>query len=438
MNFLIIVLIILPTFLFCQTWERTYDNGRGDQGLSVVQTNDGGYIVTGSTIITTDSTNYHFQVYIIRTDNYGDTLWTKIYGGEDWDWGNSIQQTTDGGFIITGATYSPQTQTGDVYLIKTDENGDSLWTRTYGGVYVEVGNSVQQTTDEGYIITGYTRSTGTGSSEVYLIKTNNVGDTLWTKTFGGEENDVGYSVQQTTDGGYIITGYTLSFGVSNFYDIYLIKTDSNGDSLWTKVFNGGSSDIGYSVEQTTDGGYIISGVTWSFGYGNDDVYLIKTDCNGDTLWTKTFGGTAYESGLTSVQQTIDGGYIVTGSTNSFGNGVDDVFLIKTDSDGNTLWTRTFGGTGNDCGRSVHQTIDGGYIITGYTWSFGGNKDDVYLIKTDENGIVTSTIEILIPNSNRKLIKIIDILGKEITTPNKNQPFIEIYDDGSTEKKMINN
>ena len=436
MKYLIIILIITPTFLFSQTWEKTYDNGRGDQGHSVEQTNDGGYIVTGSTIISTDSMNFHFQVYIIKTDNNGDTLWTKIYGGEDWDWGNSIQQTTDGGFIITGATYSLQTQTGDVYLIKTDENGDSLWTRTYGGVYVEVGNSVQQTTDEGYIITGYTRSTGTGSSEVYLIKTDSVGDTLWTKTFGGEENDVGYSVQQTTDGGYIITGYTLSFGVSYYYDVYLIKTDSNGDSLWTKVFNGGSSDMGYSVEQTTDGGYIISGVTWSSGYGENDVYLIKTDCNGDTLWTKTFGGVAHESGLTSVQQTIDGGYIVTGTTTSFGNGVEDVFLIKTDSDGNTLWTRTFGGTGDDCGISVQQTTDGGYIITGYTWSFGTNFDDVYLIKTDENGIVTSTIEIPIPNPNRKLIKTVDLSGREISKPINNQPYVEIYDDGSTEKRVI--
>ena len=436
MKYLIIILIITPTFLFSQTWEKTYDNGRGDQGHSVEQTNDGGYIVTGSTIIWSDSMGFHFQVYIIKTDNNGDTLWTKIYGGEDWDWGNSIQQTTDGGFIITGATYSLQTQTGDVYLIKTDENGDSLWTRTYGGVYVDVGRSVKQTTDDGFIITGYTRSSGTGSSEVYLIKTDSNGDTLWTKTFGGEEDDKGWSVQQTNDGGYIITGYTLSFGVSYYYDVYLIKTDSNGDSLWTKVFNGGSSDMGYSVEQTTDGGYIISGVTWSSGYGNDDVYLIKTDCNGDTLWTKTFGGVAHESGLTSVQQTIDGGYIVTGTTTSFGNGNEDVFLIKTDSDGNTLWTRTFGGTGDDCGISVQQTTDGGYIITGYTWSFGTYYDDVYLIKTDENGIVTSTIEIPIPNSNRKLIKTIDILGKEITTPNKNQSYIEIYDNGTTKKKIV--
>ncbi len=436
MKYLIIILIITPTFLFSQTWEKTYDNGHRDDGHSVEQTNDGGYIVTGSTIIWSDFMASHYKVYIIKTDNNGDTLWTKTYGGEDQHHGNSIQQTTDGGFIITGFTYSLQTQTGDVYLIKTDENGDSLWTRTYGGVYVDVGRSVKQTTDDGFIITGYTRSSGTGSSEVYLIKTDSNGDTLWTKTFGGEEDDKGWSVQQTNDGGYIITGYTLSFGASYYSDVYLIKTDSNGDSLWTKVFNGGSSDLGYSVEQTTDGGYIISGVTWSSGYGNDDVYLIKTDCNGDTLWTKTFGGTAYESGLTSVQQTIDGGYIVTGSTNSFGNGNDDVFLIKTDSDGNTLWTRTFGGTGDDCGISVQQTTDGGYIIVGDTWSFGTNYDDVYLIKTDENGIVTSTIEIPIPNSNRKLIKTIDILGKEITTPNKNQSYIEIYDNGTTKKKIV--
>ena len=224
--------------------------------------------------------------------------------------------------------------------------------------------------DMGYIVAG------SSGLDVYLIKTDPNGNQEWQKTFGGGVRGWGRCVQQTMDGGYIIIGSIFVIGYS---DVCLIKTDANGNQEWEKSFGGSRYDHGSSVQQTSDGGYIIAGTTQSFGAGSPDVYLIKTDSAGNLIWQKSFGGSATDSG-DSVQQTTDGGFIIAGSTYSFGAGRYDVYLIKTDPNGNLLWQKTFGGSGDDQGNSVQQTTDGGYIITGMTTSFGARLGDVYLIK----------------------------------------------------------
>jgi hypothetical protein len=184
-----------------------------------------------------------------------------------------------------------------------------------------------------------------------------------------------------------VAGYTYFFGAASF-DIFLIKTDANGNVQWAKTYGGTSYDWDYSVQQTSDGGYIVAGWTWSFGAGYDDIFLIKTDTNGNIIWAKTYGGTGYEKAF-SVQQTSDGGYIVAGSTSSFGVGGGDLFLIKTDANGNVIWAKTYGGTYDDLAYSVQQTSDGGYIVAGWTNSFGAGGVDIFLIKTDANGNIGS-------------------------------------------------
>jgi hypothetical protein len=429
MKKLLLILLCLPMIGFGQSWEKTFGGTEEDEGNSVQQTTDGGYIITGAT---ESFGNGDVDVYLIKTDGNGDLLWTKTFGGAEEDEGYSVQQTTDGGYIIAGCTRSFGNGYQSVYLIKTDDNGVEQWNQTFGGTDEQWGNSVQQTTDGGYIIIGGTESFGAGERDVYLIKTDGNGDSLWTKTFGGTEEDEGHSVQQTTDGGYIICGDIQSFGNGN-EDCYLIKTNDNGIEQWNQTFGGIVHDGGVAVQQTTDGGYVIAGYTYSFGNGDDDVYLIKTDDNGIEQWNQTFGGSD-EDGAYFVQQTTDGGYVIAGYTYSFGNGDEDVYLIKTDGNGVEQWTKTFGGSDADGGNTVQQTTDGGYVITGWTESFGNGDEDVYLIKTDGNGNVTSTFNIPV-NPNRKLEKVVDILGKE-TKPKTNIPFIEIYDDGTVEKRIV--
>ena len=450
-NLILTLIITLPLTLWGQGWEQTYGGTDNDYGTSVKQTIDGGYIITGYTSSFGNGGDGDFNnrdMWLIKTDVNGNELWSQTYGGIKEDLGNCVQLTQDGGFIITGYTSSfGNFVDSDVYLVKTDFNGNELWSQTFG----ETGDSdgdygyyIQQTQDGGYIITGTTWSNeiSSGSSDVYLIKTDGSGNELWTKTFGGTSEDEGRSVQQTQDGGYIITGDTYSFGNGDGRpDFYLIKTDSNGNEQWSQTYGGSSYDRSNSVQQTQDGGYIITGNTNSPEMntnGGSDVWLIKTDGSGNELWTKTFGGSLIEGGR-SVQQTQDGGYIISGTTwsNEISSGGIDVWLIKTDGDGNELWTKTFGGIEGDGGNSVQQTTDGGYVITGYTSSFGNGGQDVYLIKTDSEGNVetTSTFEIPLPNPNRKLKKTVNLIGQEIKSQT-NTPIIEIFDDGSLEKKLI--
>jgi len=380
--------ICLTSIASAQTsWWRAYGGPGYEDGWSVQQTTDSGYIVTGNT---SSFGAVLCDVYLIKTNASGDTLWTRTYGGTGAYGGSEVRQTADGGYVVAGYSSlgAGTTDSDNVYLIKTDTSGDTLWTRTYGGTSDDVGNSVQQTADGGFIVAGYTFSFGVGTpvySNVYLIKTNGQGDTVWTRTYGGTSNDDGRSVQQTTDGGYIVAGYTTSFGAGND-DVYLIKTNAQGDTLWTRTYGGTSNDDGGSVQQTSDSGYIIAGYTTSFGTGNDDVYLIKTNASGDTVWTRTYGGSNKDVGY-SVRQTTDGGYIIAGYTRSFGAGNGDVYLIKVNGQGDTVWTRTYGGPDDDCSLSARQTADGGYIVTGYANSFGAGNSDLYLIKTDANGNV---------------------------------------------------
>ncbi|MCP4117827.1 MAG: hypothetical protein GY737_20995 [Desulfobacteraceae bacterium] len=368
---------LIDTALQKLSFTANFGGTDDDYGNSVQQTEGGGYIITGWTE-SYGSSESDRDVYLIKTDGIGKKIWSATFGGSDSDYGNSVRQTTDGGYIVAGTTESFVSQGSQVYLIKIDSSGNTIWTKTFGSKYFNSGKYVQQTADGGYIIAGST-SLYDNTSDFYLIKTDGSGNETWSKTYGGTDNYEALSVEQTKDGGYIIAG------PKGYYkEGYLVKTDGSGNETWSKTFGDKAC---YSVHQTTDGGYIIG----ANELGGTDSSLIKTDSSGNETWSATFDGIKFENG-DSVQQTTDGGYIIAGWTSGSelppGSTVwiSDVNLIKTDGSGNEIWSSTFGGKWSDSAHSVQQTADGGYVIAGNTDSYGGGADtNVYLIKTDGNG-----------------------------------------------------
>jgi hypothetical protein len=339
-------------------------------GRSAQQTSDGGYIITGNHHKDNPYEDYdtEYFIFLIKTDAYGDMQWAKSYRIVYIEIPYSVRQTSDGGYIVAGYVCYPYSYCRAL-LIKTDANGNVQWAKTYGGTGNDGASSVQQTSDGGYIVAGNTASFGAGGYDVFLIKTDANGNVQWAKTYGGTNYDGASSVRQTSDGGYIVAGSTISFGVGG-YDVFLIKTDANGNVQWAKTYGGTGHDWAYSVQQTSDGGYILAGGTSPYSTAIYDVLLIKTDANGNVQWAKTYNRGADEH-ATSVQQTSDGGYIVTGRNFS---------LLKTDANGNVQWAKYY----SSYNEFVQQTSDGGYMSLG---SFG---DGPHIIKTDANGNIGSS------------------------------------------------
>ncbi len=356
-------------------WDRTYGGTNEDEVYSVVQTFDGGYALAGYTN-SFGAGNADF--WLVKTDWTGNMMWNKTYGGTEDDLAECVVETGDGGYALAGNTKSFGAGNEDFWFVRTDSAGNMIWNKTYGGTEYERIYSIVQTVDGGYALAGYTNSFGAGNYDSWLVKTDAYGNHEWNQTYGGTGTDYGYSVVQTDDGGYAITGRTNSFGAGN-YDSWLVKTDSAGSMLWNKTYGGAGDDRGKCVVKTCDCGYALAGFTSSFGAGSYDFWLVKTDAYGNMTWNSTYGKANYDVAY-SVVETGDGGYALAGHTYSFGAGTADFWLVKTNSTGNMQWNTTYGGANRDCGYSVVETGDGGYALAGYTYSFGAGNEDFWLIK----------------------------------------------------------
>lgn len=427
-----------------------------EYAYSTQQTMDGGYIMAGAAHSNDgDVSGNHgaFDFWVVKLDALGSIQWQKCLGGTGYEWAYSIQQTTDGGFIVAGRSDSNDGDVSyghgnyDFWVVKLDAFGSIQWQKCLGGTGWDEARSVQQTTDGGYIVAGWTSSNDgdvsgnqTGQSsfligDAWVVKLDGLGNIQWQRCLGGSNADGAYFIRQAADGGYIMVGHTNSNdgdvlgyhasigGLTAAADMWVVKLDSSGTLQWQKCLGG--TDIegaDSSIQQTMDGGYIVAGWTESNdgdvsgNHGHADSWVVKLDAFGDIQWQRCLGGAEWD-GAFAIQQTTDGGYIVAGATYSddgdvSGNhGSQDVWVVKLDALGNIQWQKCMGGTEHDSAQAIQQTGDGGYIMAGGATSVLGNQGTVYawVVKLGPGTVGLNEPELvafsLFPNPARDLVRI---------------------------------
>jgi hypothetical protein len=355
-------------------WSKHFGGPYNEKGASCRTTTDSSVVLLGSTY------SYgagDWDIYLLKLNNIGDTVWTRTYGGDSTEYGYDMQVTPDRGFIVVGCTRSSGAGRKDVYLLKLDSLGLLEWSKTFGGSGDDEGLSVRRTFDGGYIVCGTTNSFGHGYTDVYLLKIDASGNLVWSKTYGGAGGDTGSAVRQAPDSGFIIIGTTGSFG-TGYSSIYAVRADKNGDSVWATTYGGARADLGYTVENTSDGGFIFGGATVPTGAGYYDAYLVKTDPTGFVEWENSFGGDKEDMAL-SILELASGDFIVAGKTDSY-NAYSKAYLFAVNPIGNMIWSRYYGGDKSDFGQAVIKDPSNDYYMLGYSFSYSTGGSDMYLLK----------------------------------------------------------
>ncbi|UCF81641.1 MAG: hypothetical protein JSV08_04300 [Acidobacteriota bacterium] len=365
----------------CATWMRTYGGARDDTVFSMQQTSDGGFIATGRS---NSSGTGDDDCWVLKLDASGNIEWQKTYGGADFDAGYSVQQTSDGGFVVGGETQSFGAGGSEFWVLKLDASGAAEWQKAYGGASDDYLWLVQQTSDDGFVMAGVTHSFGAGGADAWVLKLYDSGSIEWQYTYGNTDSDYALSVQQTSDDGYVVGGHTWSFGEGD-NDFWILKLYDTGDIEWQRAYGGLSEDWGYFAQQTSDDGFVITGETKSFGAGGSDLWILKLNDSGNIIqWENRYGDLSDDAGW-RIRQTSDGGFIAGGDTQSFGAGGRDFWTLKLDASGGIQWERAHGGAAEDIIWSPREATDGGFASAGWVYSFGAGLQDGWILKLDSNG-----------------------------------------------------
>ncbi|MFI5134297.1 MAG: T9SS type A sorting domain-containing protein [Chitinophagales bacterium] len=472
-SFLISLFVFLFQSVYSQLphaieWQKSFGGSNNDEARSIQQTTDNGFIVAGfSSSNNDDVTGNHNDndFWIVKLDADGNLVWQKSLGGSASDQAYSIQQTTDGGYIVAGSSNSNDGDVSghhgslsytDYWVVRLDASGNLVWQKSLGGSNDELASSVQQTADGGFIVAGDSWSTdgdvtghhgSTSYNDYWIVKLDAGGNLIWQKSFGGSDFDFVHSVQQTNDGGFLNAGDTYSddgdvSGNHGGFDYWIIKLDTAGNLTWQKSLGGSDADFAESFQQTSNGGFIIGGISYSIdgdvsgNHGGYDVWIVKLDAEGNLVWEKSFGG-SNDDGATSLQLDNDGGFIVSGFSDSNDGDVsgnhdlDDYWIVKIDTAGNLTWQKSLGGSYNDEAHSIQQTNDGGFIVAGNSYSDDGDVsgnhggEDYWIFKLSSDtlsgiGNLPENEILVYPNPVQNLLAI--DLGNQI-----NNPIISVYD-----------
>jgi len=366
--------------VFEAPFSKTFGGSLSDSGEAVCRLADGGYVVAGWTDAGEQES---FEAWLVKIDSSGAMGWSLVSGGILLDRFLAATVTRDGGVVAAG--HREQAGHWDGLIVKAAPDGTEAWSRTVGGFRNDLFLDVTETADGGLILAGRTWSEGAGQADAWLVRTYLNGEVLWSKTFGGTGSDEASSVRETLDGGFILAGATRPAGPASSASsaAWLIRTDACGNELWSRRLGGGGKDSLSSVRLTLDGGFVLAGRTQTSD-GDPDAWLVVTDAEGNPAWQQTFGGPGTDYARVA-EPTADGGYVVCGAFENPETGSLDAWLLKTDSAGNEVWARTFGGSGTDLALDVTPTAAGGYVVTGRTWSSGAGRADLWLIRTDAEG-----------------------------------------------------
>ncbi|MFX0207338.1 MAG: hypothetical protein ACFFDT_15225, partial [Candidatus Hodarchaeota archaeon] len=346
-----------------------------DYSYSVISSSDGGYVLAGY------SYSYgagESDLWLVKTNAHGQEEWNQAFGGSGREFGSSVIETSLTGYIVLGGTESYGAGDYDLWLLKINTAGQVEWNRTIGGLGAEYAFSVIGSSDGGFVLAGRTESYGAGGTDMWLVKTDTFGRVEWNRTFGGLTDDDASYVLATTDGGYVLVGGTDSYGAGDM-DVWLVRTNTNGDIEWNQTIGGLREDRANAIISTFDGGFVLAGLTQSYGVGGRDVWLIKTNGTGYPEWNQTFGGNGHDT-ADSILRTPEGGYLLVGRTESFGAGKTDMWLIETTPTGQLERNQTFGGAEEEAAYSIIATVDGGYVVVGRTASYSVGLSDTWLIK----------------------------------------------------------
>lgn len=369
------ILFTVPLYAQDQIWSVNYGGTYNEEAYAGAIADDGGYAVIGNVFL---NGNGSYNFYLLKLNSVGDTLWTRDYGGDSAEYGYDLKKLGDGGYILVGSTRSYGNGGKDIYVVRTDSLGDTLWTRTIGGSGDDYGRAVALASGGGFVICGTTDSYGFGYTDMYVVRLDANGNLLSSRPFGGTAGDVGAAVIRTTDNGFLAVGSTGSFG-SGYSSVYAVRLSAAGDSLWARTYGGSSADFGRAAVNAIDGGFVLAGRTASYGAGFYDAYIVKIDADGNFVWENTFG-TSSDDYAHSIMAAMDGTYMISGFSEVSPSRKYDAYVVKADVAGGRIWERSYGGDQADYGNAIVQDQGQDYVLIGHTYSFSYGGSDIYVTK----------------------------------------------------------